>query len=123
MKQSLLLIIALIIASCSNSDNGNELQKTVDEDLWTISTKASEDVQHRYQLMENFPTEGGPVITKQPENAMVSEIKYSEDGIHYVYEPKAGFTGTDRVEITNNISNGAEIVAQKILKLTIKVNE
>lgn len=123
MKKSLLLIIALIIAGCSNRRDGNDTKKTSSEDLWKISTKASENVQHRYQLMENFPIEGGPVITEEPEHAVVSEIEYSEDGIYYVYQPEAGFTGTDEVEISNNISNGAEIVAQTIFKLTIEVNE
>lgn len=123
MKKSLLLIIVFIIAGCSNGRDGDDIKKSSSEDLWEISAKASEDVQHRYQLMENFPTEGGPAITEEPGHAVVSEIIYSEGGIYYVYQPEAGFTGKDEVEITHNISNGAEIVAQKILKLTIEVSD
>lgn len=123
MKQATIIILGFILTGCSNSRNENDLKKTYNEDLWEISVKASGNVQHRYQLMENFPTEGGPVITEEPEHAVLSEIKYGEGGIYYVYQPEAGFTGTDEVEITNNISNGAEIVAQTILKLTIEVKE
>lgn len=123
MKQICLLLIGILLLGCSNQEK-REVNKTFNEDTWEISAKASENVQHKYQLMENFPTEGGPVITKEPEHAVVSEIKYSEGGIYYVYQAEDGFTGTDKVEITNNISaGGEEIVGQMILILNIKVSE
>lgn len=107
---------------CSNNRDENEIKKTFNEDTWEISAKASGNVQHKYQLMEGIPVEGGPVITQEPEHAVLSKIERS-DGVYYVYQPEAGFTGTDEVEITNNISNGAETVAQTILKLTIEITE
>lgn len=123
MKNALLLVIGLMIAGCGNSHNEDGIKKTIDKDVWKISRNTANNAQHRYQLMENFPIEGGPLITEEPEHAAVSEIEYAQEGIYYVYEPRAGFTGTDNVEITNNISNGAKIVAQTILKLRIEVNE
>ncbi|WP_189605620.1 hypothetical protein [Salinimicrobium marinum] len=126
MKKTLIfcmLYIGIILTGCSNSEDENDMKKTYSEDTWEISAKASEDTQHKYQIMENYPTEGGPVITKKPNNAKVSELR-RDAGIYYVYEPETGFTGTDEVEITTNISaGGSEIVAKNILTLKIVVNE
>lgn len=123
MNKILLLILSVIMLSCSEKAGDNDLEKRYREDTFLISVKATDNVEQKYLLMENFPTEGGPVITKDPDHASVSEIEYSS-GIYYVYKPKDGFTGTDRVEITNNISaGGKEIIAQDILRLTIEVSE
>lgn len=120
----MILIFGLIMTGCSLGQDDTDIRKTINEDTWEISVKASESVQYRYQLMKAFPVEGGPQITSEPDHAEVSEISYEEDGIYYLYQPKANFTGTDKVVITNNISaGGTEIVAQNILKLTIRVHE
>ena len=96
----------------------------MEEDTWNISLKTSEDLKHQYLLSEKIPTEGGFVITKEPEHAAFSKIEYKQEGIFYVYQPTQGFTGTDEVEITNNISaGGPEPVAQTVLKLEIVVAE
>ncbi len=125
MKNALvlcMLFFGIIFTGCSNNED-DDIKKTYSEDTWEISTKVSEDTQYKYQIMENYPTEGGPVITKEPDNAKVSELR-RDAGIYYVYEPETGFTGTDEVEITNNISaGGSEIVAKNILTLKIVVNE
>lgn len=123
MNKILLLILSLIVLSCSEKVGGDDLEKRYTQDTFLISVKATDNMEQKYLLLENFPTEGGPVITKDPSYATVSEIEYS-DGIYYVYKPIDGFTGTDRVEITNNISaGGKEIIAQDILQLTIEVSE
>ena len=125
MKNKLLLCMlftGILLTGCSNNEE-DDIKKTYREDTWEISAKASENTQYKYQIMQNHPTEGGPVITKEPDNARVSELR-RDAGIYYVYEPETGFTGTDEVEITNNISaGGSEIVAKNILKLKIIVAE
>lgn len=118
-----MLFFGIVLTGCSNNKVDNNIKKTYTEDTWEISSKASENTQYKYQIMESFPTEGGPVITKEPKNAEVSELR-RDAGIYYVYDPEPGFTGTDEVEITNNISaGGSQIVAKNILKLKIIVGE
>lgn len=118
-----ILFFGIIMGSCSNSEGENEIKETINKDTWEISLKASENIQHKYLLMEAIPIEGGPQITNEPENSIISELSYEEDGIYYLYQPKSGFTGTDKVEITNRHSNGFEVYAQTILILNIEVSE
>lgn len=125
MKRIVSLLLLVLVFACSEkNENEEEITKSYEDDTFTISLKTSEDLKHQYLLSESFPTEGGYVITKEPEYAAFSKIEYKQEGIFYVYQPEQGFTGTDEVEITNNISaGGPEPVAQTILELQIEVAE
>ncbi len=119
-----LLVLALFFACSENNSVNEDVKQTMEEETFTISTKTSEDLKHRYLLMEAFPTEGGPKITADAQHAAFSEIEYQQDGIFYVYQPEEGFTGTDEVEITHYISaGGPEMTASKVVKLKIEVSE
>lgn len=121
MKKILFLFVSLLVMSCSTSEPENPEDQPVKEAFLTI--KSTETVEYKFQVMEAIPVEGGPQIIKQAEHFEVSELVYKDSAIYYLYKPEPGFTGTETVEITNYLHNGAEVYDQKTTKLTIEVRE
>lgn len=115
MKKFVLIIFCLSLWSCS--DNSKENEKT--EKTVTISRTDKLE----FPLAKAIPIEGGYSIAQQAKNYSVSEIRYGEKGVFYVYAPKEGFTGTDLVKIKREDSNGAEVYAETITTLNIEVTE
>lgn len=123
MKNFLLLISLVVLSSCASNDIPEETENiTYIEKYFTM--KAAEPEAYPFLLMENFPIEGGPVISKEPEHALVSEIERTENGIFYKYKPEEGFTGRDMVEISHMISaGGPNMYPESITTINITVKD
>lgn len=118
MKKLLLIFVCSLMIACSVEKPDEQYIKVA-----SLTIKNTEAVNYKYQIMEAIPFEGGPKITKHPKHYSVSELVWNESAIFYLYTPKAGFTGTVTVEITNFLHNGAEVYDTEVTKLTIEVTE
>ena len=115
MKKLVLVILSVFLFSCSeDSIPSQKLQET-----YSISSTETLEI----LLATAIPIEGGYSISDQAENFRVSEVRYKEHGIFYVYVPKEGFNGTDVVRIKREDSNGATVYAETVTTYKINVKE
>lgn len=115
MKNFIFIILSLVLTGCNN--DFPEMEKV--EETVTISPTDRLE----FPLAKAIPVEGGFSIAQQAKNYSVSEIRYLENGVFYVYAPAEGFTGKDVVKIKREDSNGAEVYSETITTLNIKVTE
>lgn len=115
MKNFIFIFLSSVLFSCN--DKSPDTSKT--EEIYSISRTETLEV----LLATAIPIEGGYSISKQAENFEVSEIQYRDKGIYYVYAPEDGYAGTEVVKIKREDSNGAEVYAETITTLNIKVTD
>ncbi|WP_029033122.1 hypothetical protein [Salinimicrobium terrae] len=115
MRNFVLVLISLFILSC----NDDSLKSEKVQETYTVSNTETLEI----LLTTAIPVEGGYSVAEQPQHAVLSEVQYQEKGIFYVYKPEKGFTGIDVVKIKREDSNGAEVYAETITTINIKVTE
>ena len=116
MKKLFLILLCVTVLSCTEESVPTDEHRVVEN----ISVRNSETLEF---YLGGQPIEGGPYITTEPDHANISKIEGTDRGMVYFYQAKAGFTGSDVVIITNDHSNGADVYAQTITRLNIKVTE
>lgn len=87
-KVSLILILTIILFSCSKDDDIN---------VATENVNISNNETYEYDL-GGFGDEDGARISQQAEHFAVSELNRAET-IVYKYKPEEGFVGADSVQI------------------------
>ena len=118
--KKLIFVVSFIVAVACSSD-----QDKAEEVVTQINLSVDRSVKEpqKYLLMKGMPLEGGPEITRHPDNFLISKIDFNKEGAFYLYQPKSDFSGSQEVEITTSLSNGAEIYKKEILRLKIEVAE
>ena len=103
-----------ILASCKKANLDNDKQQTT-----TPTIKKNELFQYEFGLIG---IEDDISVSQQANHFETSELKRDSTGkIIYTYKPSLNYVGTDKVEISLGISDGATIVNtfKTKIKLTI----
>lgn len=104
-----ILFVSFIFASCKK-----DAPKTINAII-----KKNESFQYKFGLIG---TEDNMSISQQANNFKISELKRDSSGeIIYTYLPSLNFVGTDEVEISLGISNGAAIINTVKTKIKLMV--
>lgn len=101
-----------ILASCTKANQNIANQQTI-----TPTIKKNESFQYKFGLIG---IEDKMSISQQANHYETSELKRDNTGkMIYTYKPSLNYVGTDEVEISLGISDGAKIV--KTIKTKIKL--
>ncbi len=95
--------------SCKKTIDNNTNQQTTTPQTTTPSIKKNQSFQYEFGLIG---IEDGLSISQQANHFEISELRRNNNTgkMIYNYKPGLNYVGTDEVEITLNISNGASIV-------------
>jgi hypothetical protein len=118
MKKLLLALTIMvglgILTSCKKATQDAAKQQTI-----TSTIKKDESFQHEFGLIG---IEDNMSISQQASHFETSELKRDNTGkIIHTYKPSLNYVGTDEVEVSLDISNGATIAntSKTKIKLTI----
>ena len=103
-----------ILTSCKKESQDNTKQQTI-----TPNIKKNELFKYEFGLIG---LEDNMFISQQANHFEKSELKRDNTGrIIYTYKPSLNYVGTDEVEVSLGISNGATIIntIKSKIKLTI----
>lgn len=120
MKRSILIFTFFFSLMALTQSCKKEEETTVIKDRTINATiKKNQSYQYNFGLIG---IEDGLDISSQASHSNESTLNRDNSGkIIYTYQPRLDYTGTDRVEITYSMSNGASVVStsKTIIKLNI----
>lgn len=112
---SLIFSLSMLVFSCTKATDNNT--NNTNQQTTTPSIKKNQSFQYNFGVIG---IEDGISISQQARNFNISSLSRDNTGkMIYNYKPSLNYVGTDEVEITLNISNGASFV--NTVKTTIKI--
>ena len=113
-KVSIILILSIILFSCSKDDDIN---------VTTENISISNTETYEYDL-GGFGDEDGARISKQAEHFEISELNRNET-IIYTYKPEEGFIGSDlvKIDIITGSDGSSSGKVSKIVEIKFNVTE